>query len=326
MIKRLALFFHRIDFDGICALAIIRSHFMALGWEVVVFPYNRGDEVPSLETLLGFDAVVVVDISLPDELMKALASVWRESTGTASGLPFRFVWIDHHRSSVKDSYKGGWNDVPGLRALEDGDRKDEHVVRKKLGACELAWMWCHPGVKVPYVVRLLSAYDVWDKERFSWDGLTLPFQYGMRQMFSNRAEEFCEAWDEARFDEDFAFAVAENGRLILSYARESGERGVASYGFEVEVGDGHRGVCCLTNQFGALAFGEALRKSGATISVCVNRIRADEFYVSLFGTEENTLDLGAYCKEHYRGGGHFSAAGGRMTFEEFTKLNFECKL
>ena len=95
----------------------------------------------------------------------------------------------------------------------------------------------------------------------------------MRQMFSNRAEEFCAAWDEGRFDEDFAFAVAESGRLILSYARESGERGVDSYGFEVEVGDGHKGVCCLTNQFGALAFGEASTVSTPTSIMSPSSVR-----------------------------------------------------
>ena len=306
MKKTVAIIYHRIDFDGICSLAIIRNHFLKRGWNVDPFPYNRGDTIPDIDLLLSYDEVVIADIALPVDMMAQLAAQWR-SDG------FRFCWIDHHKTSIEDSIKHGYTDIPGLR---------EPVGQ---GACGLCWNYFNPG-KQPLFVRLLSAYDVWDKKAFDWERQTLPFQYGMRQVFQQNAEDFCEAYDYGHFKEEAVYHIIDNGAIILSYIRQCGRKGVENYGFDVEVGDGHRAVCCLTDQFGGLAFDEALKEHDAAIAICANRLGPDRYNVSVFGTEDNDLDLGRYMKENYNGGGHFNAAGGTMDFNQFKRLTKQCRM
>ena len=305
MKRVVAILYHRVDFDGILSFAIVRAIFLKMGWEVVAFPLNHNEDEPSLDELSAFDAVVIVDIALSGDLMKGLY-------GMRSNGGLRVIWNDHHASSIADSVKGGWSGLDGIR--EEG-----------VGACELTWRYFHPGEEAPRFVALLSAYDVWDKKRFDWEAETLPFQYGMRQAYSNDAAKFCAAFDDGAIAAGVE-RVTEDGRLILSYARQSGRQGVKTYGFGVTVGGKYQGVCCLTNQYGALAFDEALRESGATIAVCANRRGPDDYYVSVFGTEANRLNLGAYMKKHYRGGGHFNAAGGKLNTHQFIRLITECEL
>lgn len=315
MKKTVAIIYHCIDFDGICSLAIARQHFLKRGWNVDPFPYNRGLNVPDIDLLLAYDEVVIVDIALPVKDMVDLAKCWREQ-----GLGL--CWIDHHKTSIEDSVRKGYTDIPGLR---------EPVGQ---GACGLCWEYFHPGTPQPEVVRLLSAYDVWNKKAFDWNGYTLPFQYGMRLGYGLDAEAFCETFDngfdtgviEKGFGEETIVRITETGRTALNYARMSGHAGVQRYGFEVSIGDRHEGICCLTNQFGGLAFEEALEEFHCKIAVCVNRIDSNKYVVSLFGAEGNDLDLGAYMKEHYNGGGHKDAAGGTMTLEQFTRLISDCKM
>ena len=120
MKKTAAIIYHCIDFDGICSLAIARQHFLKRGWNVDPFPYNRGLNVPDIDLLLAYDEVVIVDIALPVKDMVDLAKCWREQ-----GLGL--CWIDHHKTSIEDSVREGYTDIPGLR---------EPVGQ---GACGLCW-------------------------------------------------------------------------------------------------------------------------------------------------------------------------------------------
>ena len=84
----------------------------------------------------------------------------------------RFIWIDHHISAINENY----TEYKGIRDT-------------KFAACELTWKTLFPDIPVPIAVQLLSAYDVWNKSRFDWDKMTLPFQYGMR-LICNKPEKF----------------------------------------------------------------------------------------------------------------------------------------
>lgn len=328
--KKAIIVFHRIDFDGICSLAIAREQLVKEGYSVDLFPYNRNDSVSQVEELVQtvyagtekpYDKVVIVDIALPVDIMAALADQRRKGM-------IDVVWIDHHKSTILESVAEGWNDLPGIRHHGTGSFHmcGDFYVHGGIGACELTWKYFHPGHEAPLFVQLLSAYDVWNRNRFNWERETNAFQYGMRRLYPNGYEKFLEAYDDNRFGNDIVTRIEDEGYLLYSYTRDCGERGVDSYGFEVAVGDGHKGVCCLTNQFGALAFGSALKEAGATISVCVNRLERGKYNVSVFGAEGNTLDLGAYMKEHYNGGGHENAAGGTLTTDQFVRLLEECRL
>ena len=306
--KKAAIIYHRIDFDGICSYAIIRSAFENAGYEAVPFPYNRGDEAPSLAVLAAFDAVVIADIALPYDTMSGLLGLAEGCDG------FLVEWIDHHKTTIEDSCREGFDRMNGLRRI--GSQ----------GACELCWERFY-AAEPPRAVKLLSAYDTWDRSRFDWEEETLPFQYGMRQRYALRADEFLADFWALCSLESLRSDIVRDGRAILAYARESGGKGVKSYGFEVTVGDGHRAVCCLTSQFGGLAFEEALRDAGAAIAVCANRLSEDLYNVAMYGIDGvNDLDLGAYLHDNYGGGGHRNAAGARIDAGQFIRLITECRI
>ncbi len=303
--KNTLIIYHRIDFDGICSMAVTKKWLESVGHKVSLLGYNYSDEAPAMETLLKYDSVVILDVTLPVEQMLAI----RKADGNGTD----FLWIDHHKSSIEDSVRYGYDSLGGHRDATGH------------GACELCWKYFYPHVPVPLGVGLLAAYDVFDKGAYPWEEQSLAFQYGMRQRYGVDADAFVRDFDWI-LDDDYVDEVTRIGRSIYLYARESGGRGVNSWGFEVTVAGEHRGLCCLTNQFGSLAFENTMRRKGISIALCVNRIGPDEYKVSMYGNEGNTLDLGAYLKEHYRGGGHRNAAGGTLTWSEFETLMRKCTI
>lgn len=271
-----AIVYHKIDFDGICSMSVVRQWAEKNGDDVTTIGFNHGEAVPSLE---GFDKVFVVDISFPEDEMIRLRD--------------RMVWIDHHRTAIASSLEGGYADIPGLR-------------REGVGACELCWEWCHPNVKVPPFVALLSAYDVWDKERFHWNHQTLPFQMGMRNRYNLDAEAFYRDFinDDERYD-----SVMREGAVILKYVRQSGAIGCKAYGFEITFA-GVKALCLLTPSFGGLAMEASAVERGCPVVVCANRCGDDAWKVSAYAANgDSPVDIGSYLKERYGGGGHPNAGG-----------------
>lgn len=313
--KKAAVVYHRIDFDGICSYAVARQTLEMSGFEVSPFPFTHGDPEPDIPDLLQHDIVVIVDICLSTESMLCL----RKNNGTFLEGKKTVIWIDHHKTSIETSIEKGFDDMPGLREIGKG-------------ACELTWNFCHTeAAKLPQTVAWLSAYDVYDKRRFDWNEDVLPFQYGMRNMFNLNAEKFFDAFEELCSEGEEKKALVEKviseGRAILSYARQTGSFGVNAYGFEVTIGGKEKAVCCLTNNFGSLAFEEKMKETGIRIAICVNRINGERYKVSMFGdSEENRFDLGNYCKSKYSGGGHFNAAGGVLNRVQFIRLVTKCQI
>lgn len=298
--KTAAIVYHKSDFDGICSLAIATK---ALRRHVThAFPFNYGDTEPSAETLIGYDTVVIADVCLSSDTMLTLLK-----TAESEGM-FNCIWIDHHASSIERSVRDGFSGLPGMRTASGK------------GACELAWEDFFPGEPVPRVVAYLSAHDVHDKRRFPWDDEVMPFQYGMREAYGCDAKKFLEDFDRITGDPLTLRRMINRGGVAYRYAKRTGSGGVEKYGFPVTINGSCRGICCLTNSFGSLAFEDKLKAAGAEVAVCVNRVSADEYRVSAYAPDGCSIDLGEYMSRKYHGGGHPSAAGGRMTLTQFVTL------
>lgn len=297
-----AIVYHRIDFDGICAYAAARKA-LEKNYETVPYPYTYGDkEIPSAEELLRFDKVVILDVCLPAETMRAL---FKAATSPEDQ---DVVWIDHHKSSIELSVREGFSLLHGYRQPSGK------------GACELAWEYFINDRRVPLAIRYLSAYDVHDKARFDWDREVMPFQYGMREAYALRAEDFAADIDLITRDEEFMARILDNGGRIYRYAKDSGGRGVSTWGFPVTVAGKYKGLCCLTNQFGSLAFEQKMRTDGYDLAVCANRLDADTYVVSIYAPDKAVLDIGRYLADTYGGGGHPGAGSCRVNLETFTRL------
>ena len=296
-----AIVYHRIDFDGICSYAICKevvSQYAAAyedSCEVTPLPFNHGEAEPSADSLLAFDVIIIVDCCLSTPTMLRLASEGR----------CRVYWIDHHRTSISESKSRGFDTLMGLR--EEGR-----------GACELCHEYFFGLDTTPHFVELLSAYDVWDKRRFDWERETLPLQYGMRNAFGLDAEAFSDAFLSERFEWE---KILDDGLAIVKYIRQSGHHSCNVYGFEATVGGKAKAFCLLTASFGSLPMEEAAREHGCTVCLCVNRRTDGQYQVSAYSAGGDPgLDLGAYLKETYGGGGHPGAAGCQVEEDVFLRL------
>ena len=301
--RKSAILYHRIDFDGICSYAIAResvelnSNIIGIPCSVTPFPWNRGDELPALD---GFDTVFVLDICLPVPVMKELSG------------KTHLVWVDHHATSIREMEDAGLGDLPGLRGTG-------------VGACELTWQLLRSYEKIPACVELLSAYDVWDKERFDWEGTTLAFQYGMRNRYGLDAEAFRKNFTDGRFALEDGTDILSEGKAILRYVRETGTNGARSYGFDVTVAGTMKGLALLTDTGSSGPYEREALDRGAEVIVLLNRLgdkRNDSgttlYKVSCFcPSGKPSVHLGEYLKDAYGGGGHEGAAGATLTEEQF---------
>ena len=293
--KKLLCIYHKIDFDGLCSYAIVRRWARANGYIVDSIGYTHGDSLPFIDDI--YDTVFVVDVCLTAELMEDLA---RQG---------RLVWIDHHSTTIEESVTEGFSGVKGVR-------------REGVGACELCWEYLFPGLVTPKLVKYLSAYDVWDKDRFDWEGEILPFQYGLRNradlnfpVFNSFFLKACRGVEQTR-------RIIEEGRVIINYARTTGKRACEAYSFVIEIAGQVKGLCMLTSHFGALEMEQSMLEKGCQVAVCVNHHnKYDHYKVSVYGgTSILPINLGQYMKDNYRGGGHRNAAGGKLTDEQFQRL------
>lgn len=158
--------YHRIDFDGKCAGAIVRYKYP--GCELYGIDY--GDKF-DVERIKGQD-IIIVDYTLeqPGE-MKLLI----ENSKT-------LVWIDHHNTAITIEKELGAQNIPGFRLISTSkDDPTGKISSNRISGCELTWEYLFPEKDIPYSVYLLGRYDVWDQSNKGfWDKEILPFQYGMR--------------------------------------------------------------------------------------------------------------------------------------------------
>ena len=287
---KIGIVYHRIDCDGLCSYAVLynalRERFPRM--PITGIGYNHGDELPDLS---GYTTVYMADVSLPSSEMLRLHS------------ERRLVWIDHHSTTIEDSKAYGYSTAPGLRQIGKG-------------ACELCWEFTHAKTeKAPLFVQLLSAYDVFDKERFDFENEVLPFQYGVRNRLQLDPEAFVNAMAE-----DYEKFIAE-GRVILNYIRQQGYRAAKNYGFAITLADKVPALCILTDQSGSIPYQKAAEEAGCKVIVCVNRLDDKHYKVSCYAAEKDApIHLGDYLKDMYGGGGHANAAGAVIGTHDFRML------
>ena len=287
---KIAIVYHRVDCDGLCSYAVLYNalHERFPRMPITGIGYNHGDELPDLS---GYTTVYMADVSLPSSEMLRLHS------------ERRLVWIDHHSTTIEDSKAYGYSTAPGLRQIGKG-------------ACELCWEFTHAKTeKAPLFVQLLSAYDIFDKERFDFENEVLPFQYGVRNRLQLDPEAFVNAMAE-----DYEKFIAE-GRIILNYIRQQGYRAAKTYGFTVTLADKVPALCILTDQSGSIPYQEAAKEAGCKVIVCVNRLDDKHYKVSCYAAEKDApIHLGNYLKDMYGGGGHANAAGAVIGTHDFRML------
>lgn len=291
--RRYLIIFHRIDYDGLCSMAITKKAISEKYPDSIIetLGFNYGDDLPNLDSLIAvYDCIFLVDICLPKEAMKILKS---------SG---KVIWLDHHITQITESESEGYSDIPGLRI-------------NGTAACEICWKWFFPNNPIPMAVLYLSHYDTWKHDTFDWDNVILPFQYGLRTIYSLDAAKFYNELDKIFTTAD---EIIKMGTGILQYLGNSWKGSVKGYAFPVLVDNKYNGICMLTSTFGSSQFESV--KNQYDCYVCVNRKGPDYYNISIYVNDRCDFNSGEYMKANYNGGGHAKAAGGSLNLEQFVRL------
>lgn len=271
--------YHEADLDGVMSAAIVKS--ISKG-DIDLLPYNYGKEIPDVNK---YDKVFVVDVSFGDRT-SLLFDEWKDK-----GIDV--TWIDHHKTAID--------------AMKDYNIKGKR--RIGTAACELTWEYLFDDIETPNVVKLLSAYDVWDHNRFEWSDV-LSFQYGMRGYCGLDVDMAAKAMDG---DHDFIYDMIRNGEAILEYIVEKNRGEMNMFSFEADV-FGYKAICMNTTEFNSATFEAKYnpKKHDLMMPFCWN----GRFFRCTFYTTKEELDVSALARKAYPGGGGHKAAAGFQLSEE----------
>ncbi|NCD26218.1 MAG: hypothetical protein EOL86_11600 [Deltaproteobacteria bacterium] len=261
-------FYHSADLDGHCSGAIVK---MAEP-ECEMFPIDYGQPFP-WDSIRPGEVVMMVDFSL-----QPFADMVRLNELAT------LVWIDHHKTALDDAAAAG--------ARIDG------IQREGLGACALVWEWFHRGETMPYSVRLLAEYDVWDHH----DTNCQPFQYGLR--LENTWPE-AEVWRRLLRGRGSMADIILHGVVALRADAKNSAVYAASCAYETTFGGlrciAMNRMCCNSRAF------DSVVDPGTHDAMLAWGWRAGKWTVSLYSTRED-VDVSVIARR-YGGGGHKGAAG-----------------
>ena len=273
--------YHSIDLDGWCSAAIVKMKFP----EVKLIGYNYGDEIPDL----SFEDIIMVDISLPKEIMIE---------------NMRLTWIDHHISAIKEMGEGG-TQIAGIRDT-------------KFAACELTWKYFFPKEPIPEFVRLLGRYDCFGHKDTDEEQKVLEFQYAARAYYKNpddcykmitkNNDTMYPVW----YDIDW---LLQSGKSIYKYlcteAKQTYKNGFY-FPFPEDInGITHtrKFICFNKERFNPINFGINYHNDGYDGAACFHF--ANGLWNFSLYNDNGEVDCSVIAKQ-FGGGGHKGAAGFRV--------------
>ena len=259
-------FSHSVDADGWTCSAIIKKRFP----RCQMFDINYGDESP-WHLIQTDETVFMTDFSLPIQDMAKLAEMCD------------LIWIDHHQSAIDDRNREGLV-FQGIQVSGEA-------------ACALTWQYCFPGEPVPYAVRLVSDWDLWEFEYAA----TKPFQYALRIQDTSPESPIWERLFEDK-NEGFVHTLLDHGLVIMEYEAQSNKIQCRA-AFETEF-EGLR--CIAVNKLfsGSNLFESVWDEKKYDVMIAFGWHRG-QWKVSLRSTIVGVSELA----KRYGGGGHKHAAG-----------------
>lgn len=301
--KKVLIIYHRVDYDGIFSGLVARDFYsQEVINDIKLLGWNYNDPMDKVNQAVSIaDIIVMVDISFPPEFMLQLQSQNRMK---------EVVWIDHHISAIENSEKFYYNYLDGIREIGKA-------------AAELTWSYFFGG-SVPKIIQYVSAYDIWDKEKFDWEEETYPVQLGLKARYGVSEKNIGSDWGEIiQSNPDFMEDLIYDGQLIYQFVQKNWKSYCKNYSFPVKVAGKYNGVCLLNCEFGSNQFKSII--DDYDVYIVVNRRGPDTFNISMY-KEPGRLD--EFSCAGYGGflNGHNSASGGVINLEQFIKLVRDCEI
>ncbi len=281
-------FFHSKDLDGHCCAAIVKEAFPG----VELYGIDYGDKFPWDKVVNR--RVIMVDFSLQPKEMIGLQLA-----------AISVVWIDHHKSSIISAAKHGIG--PGIDGCEG-------KLESGKAGCELTWEYFFPGKPIPYFVRLLGRYDVWDHENPD----VLLFHWGMLRNPTNLQldPDAVTTWDGLWMDHrscagadkhrggELVRKIIHDGTVIQDFMRQYYRNYAQTSAFETELlGVPVIAVCLLEG--GSLALRDAYDPKRHKAMVLFGWSKGEWD----FSLRSDQMDVSQLAGQFVGGGGHKEAAG-----------------
>lgn len=276
--ESVAVIYHKEDLDGVLSAAIVKDYYDYVGKTVRLIPFNYGFPIPEIKE----NIVYVVDMSFDDKTESVINEWIRHNIDV--------FWIDHHKSSIGDKgevlpYVAGFREI-GTAAME------------------LTWKFMRGNNRtIPSVLEYLSAYDVWDHDRFDWDKVMavqaraleiveLDVDKGIKFIYDYSSEQ--------KVDE-----LAEEGKRVLETQKSLYKQWCKTFSFEADF-KGYKAICLNSPVFRSMVFDDVpgIENYDLMIPFCTRPDGVVQF--SLYSTKD--IDCSQLALS-MGGGGHKNAAG-----------------
>ena len=295
IVRRLC-YHHNKDLDGFFSGAVLKYKYP----DIELRGWDYRDEVPSFESMEGYDEVILIDITFPFDILQEL------------GTRTKLTVIDHHISFKKQ--------VDGhLQIGQDVVTDDlkyitfEYIYDDKLSACELGFK--NYFGYVPPIVELVGKYDTWRANGTDeWDTVVLPMKYYLYGKV-NKPDDVKNYWFD-KYSGDIVDSMLEIGESIMEYERKMDESKTNSYAFEREA-YGLRALCINTNFMSSETMITKFDNSKHDVMIGF-AYNGNNWGVSLRSVGDK-VDVSQIARERF-GGGHSQSAGFQVdNFEDIFK-------
>ena len=294
-IKRLGIY-HSKDTDGHFSGAVLKYKYP----DIELRGWDYKDEVPSFETMDGFDEIILIDVTFPFDILQEL------------GTKTKLTVIDHHVSFKKqvDNHLQVGHDVvtDDLKYITF-----EYIYDEKLSACELGFKYYFGYI--PPIIELVGKYDTWRANGTSeWETVVLPMKYYLYGKV-NKPDDVKNYWFD-KYSGDTVDSMLEIGESIMEYERKMDESKTNSYAFEREA-YGLRALCINTNFMSSETMMTKFDSSKHDVMIGF-AYNGNNWGVSLRSVGDK-VDVSQIARERF-GGGHKNASGFQAaTFEDIFK-------
>ena len=290
------IIYHKADLDGYFSGALVKLIYT--NEKMYGIDYDEAIE----DSVLDAEGIIyLVDFSLPIRQMQKYAG--------------KMVWIDHHRTAIKDSEKYGYSDILGVR--------DENYA-----ACELVYSYLYKQsnavtLQEPPIIKYVGNWDIHRKVGYDEWNATEIVQLGLKYKYFSLCTDIDPLIRDLKWLLDHTDADIKNSLIysdgnLLWWHQLAQNKALAKSAFEIKVTD--KPAMAIIGTGGSSVFDSV--KDREQLWVVFNNVTPEKVKMSVYKDPDVFTDFncGDYLKEHYKGGGHPSAAGAYIDFDTFTDI------
>jgi len=306
--------FH-MDSDGHSSAGVVAKYLKEKGVpasQIYFHAVNYGLPLPT-EIDYEKDTIYMVDFSLqPDLTMIDFAAKLGE----------RFIWIDHHDTSVKmEERVSALQRIPGRRQVED-------INGVKIAGCELTWKCFYGKKEMPQILKMIGDWDTWrwtELPKAEQESVRHLQSYLLNNITSPQHKDGRAFWEVELEKEEVNPKYLREGQLVWEYQKKQWRSMAKSHAFEAEFA-GLRAIM-LNAKGSSDMFEGVFDPERHDLMVTFQLTREQYLVVSMYrGSSQCNVHLGDLAANLGRagdiqsGGGHAGAAGFQCGWDYFKTL------